>query len=138
MDFGKRLKELMSRANLTRYALAKASGVSYSFIADLESGRSRKPSPEILARLAGPLGVSYESLLADAGYPPPEMPARLPEWLKTMPKDVQQFVEREAEKGWPYLRVLIDASERGLPPEDLRQVLLALMDFAKRRERDRK
>lgn len=137
MDFGKRLKELMSRANLTRYALAKASGVSYSFIADLESGRSRKPSPEILARLAGPLGVSYESLLEDAGYPPPEIPPRLPGWLKAMPKDVQRFVEREAEMGWPYLRVLMDASERGLPPEDLRQVLFALMNFSQRSGKDR-
>lgn len=138
MDFGKRLKELMSRANLTRYALAKASGVSYSFIADLESGRSRKPSPEILAKLARPLGVSYESLMEYAGYPAPKTPVRLPEWLKTMPKEMQRFVEREAEKGWPYLRVLIDASERGLPPEDLREVLFALMNFSQRSGKDRK
>lgn len=138
MDFGKRLKELMSRANLTRYRLAELSGVSYSFISDLEKGVSKKPSPGILAKLAGPLGVSYESLMADAGYPPPESPADLPDWLKLMPKDMQNFVAEESRKGWPYIRVLMDASERGLPPEDLRQVLLALMDFAKRRERDRK
>jgi len=50
MDFGKRLKELMSRANLTRYRLAELSGVSYSFISDLEKGVSKKPSPSILAK----------------------------------------------------------------------------------------
>lgn len=138
MDFGKRLKELMSRANVNRYKLSKASGVSYSFIRELEEGISKKPSPHILAKLARPLGVSYESLMEYAGYPAPKTPVRLPEWLKTMPKEMQRFVEREAEKGWPYLRVLMEATERNLPPEDLRQVLSALIDLSQRQGKDRK
>lgn len=138
MGFGARLKELMKRANLTRYRLAEDSGVSYSFISDLEKGVSKKPSPDILAKLAGPLGVSYESLMADAGYPQPESPARLPDWLKLMPKEMQRFVAEESRRGWPYIRVLMEASERNLAPEDLRQIVLALIDFAQKSGKDRK
>lgn len=53
MDFGKRLKELMSRANVNRYKLSKASGVSYSFIRELEEGIRRRQGIMSSSRFSG-------------------------------------------------------------------------------------
>lgn len=44
------------------------SGVSHSYISQMERGERGVPSPEILEKLAKPLGVEYEELMTKAGY----------------------------------------------------------------------
>ena len=61
-DLGKRLKSLREQKGMSLRELAKAAHVSPSFIADIESGRSR-PSLETLESLARALGVSPSELV---------------------------------------------------------------------------
>ncbi len=55
--FGARLRQL--RANLSIYALAQRSGVSRSFIGEIEKGK-KVPSWDVAVKLAGALGVGIE------------------------------------------------------------------------------
>ncbi len=60
-SFGARLRQLRERARLSKYALAKRSDVSRSFIGELESGK-KAPSLDVARKLAGALGVGIEEL----------------------------------------------------------------------------
>ena len=45
--------------------------VSNAYLSQLENGRIRKPSPNVLHALAGVYAVPYETLMEKAGYLPP-------------------------------------------------------------------
>jgi transcriptional regulator with XRE-family HTH domain len=64
----RRLSAARSRLGWSREALAYHSGVSWSAIAQLESGRRTSPRPETLVSLAGALGVSVGYLVGE--HPP--------------------------------------------------------------------
>lgn len=71
-ELGKHLENLRGRMSL-RDASEK-SGLSHTYIRDLELGKNRargktiKPNPESLRRLAEAYGVSYQELMVKAGY----------------------------------------------------------------------
>jgi transcriptional regulator with XRE-family HTH domain len=61
------INEIMSRRGMTQYKLAKASGVPYTTINDICSGKTRieKCSAETLYKLSKPLDVPMEELIED-------------------------------------------------------------------------
>ncbi|GAA0860172.1 hypothetical protein GCM10008916_25330 [Clostridium nitritogenes] len=63
MKFGKKLRQCRLEKKLSMNALSKLSGVSSSYISDLENGKNNRPSVDILYRLADALGVSRNELL---------------------------------------------------------------------------
>ncbi|MCW5765168.1 MAG: helix-turn-helix domain-containing protein [Phycisphaeraceae bacterium] len=67
---GEYLANLRSARKFTLRDVEEASGsaVSNAYLSQLEHGRIKKPSPWILKSLADLYGVSYESLMAKAGY----------------------------------------------------------------------
>ncbi len=65
------LVEGRTRKNLSLRAVEQATGISNAYLSQLESGKVREPSPNILHRLSELYGVPYESLLEAAGYPVP-------------------------------------------------------------------
>jgi transcriptional regulator with XRE-family HTH domain len=67
-EFGKYLKELRKSKKITVKALADKSGVSQSYLTNVENNKRGIPSPEILKKISGPLGVTYEELMIKAGY----------------------------------------------------------------------
>jgi len=69
---GDRVRELRARRGMTRKILAKDSGVSECYLAQLETGQGNA-SLAILRRIARALNVPLEALVADA----PEEPAEL-------------------------------------------------------------
>jgi len=69
---GDRVRELRARRGMTRKILAKDSGVSERYLAQLEAGQGNA-SLGILRRIARALDVPLEALVADA----PESPAEL-------------------------------------------------------------
>ncbi|MEL7568371.1 MAG: helix-turn-helix transcriptional regulator [Eubacteriaceae bacterium] len=69
-NFGKYIKNLRSDRNLTLRQLEIKSGVSNSYLSQLENGKRGIPSPDILRKLSLALGVSYQELMAVAGYLP--------------------------------------------------------------------
>lgn len=67
-DFGNYLRALRKSKSLTTRKVADLSGVSQSFISNLENGNRGLPSPEILQKLSTALGVNYIELMEKAGY----------------------------------------------------------------------
>ena len=65
-SLGKRIAHLRKTKGLTQLELSVDSGLSQSFLCDLEAGR-RNPSIETLERLAMALGVSLSVLLEGVG-----------------------------------------------------------------------
>ena len=65
-SLGKRIAHLRKTRGLTQLELSVDSGLSQSFLCDLEAGR-RNPSVETLERVAMALGVSLSVLLEGVG-----------------------------------------------------------------------
>ncbi len=68
---GTRLRAARERRGLTREALAFHSGVSWSAIAQIESGRRRNVRPDTLTALTGPLQVTLDYIVHGRPSGPP-------------------------------------------------------------------
>jgi XRE family aerobic/anaerobic benzoate catabolism transcriptional regulator len=69
---GDRVRELRARRGMTRKILAKDSGVSERYLAQLEAGQGNA-SLQILRRIARALDVPLTALIADTPEPPAEL-----------------------------------------------------------------
>ncbi len=97
------INEILSQSGMTKYRLAKISGVPHATLNDLCSGKTRieKCSGETLYRLATALQVPMESLLEDA--------------MEAKRESTQQLREQSYEFGLPsYLQHDLDAFKEGL------------------------
>ena len=67
MDFNKLLEE----KNISKYKLSKESGVPYSTVCDISTGKSvlLKCSAETVLRISHVLGITAEELVGDISYP---------------------------------------------------------------------
>lgn len=71
-DFGVFLRELRGKRSLRE--MEKITGLSHTYLSSLEkgkdprSGNERKPSPEVLKKIAQTLDVDYSTLMEKAGY----------------------------------------------------------------------
>lgn len=68
MEFGKYIKEIRTNKSLTLRETAKRTKVSHPYLSQLETGENKKPTPEIIKKLAEGLNVNYYDLLVSAGY----------------------------------------------------------------------
>jgi transcriptional regulator with XRE-family HTH domain len=68
---GRTLSDARNRKGLSLRAVEAAIGVSNAYLSQLESGKVREPSPNILFKLAELYEVPYQALLSLAGYPLP-------------------------------------------------------------------
>jgi transcriptional regulator with XRE-family HTH domain len=68
---GTRLKAARERLGWSREALAFHSGISWSAIAQIESGRRRNVRPQTLSALSGALGVPIDYLVTGSPPTPP-------------------------------------------------------------------
>lgn len=68
MSIGKNLREIRKSKNLTIRALAKKSGVSPSYISDLENGKNNKPSIDTSIKLANALEVPPANLFGTKDF----------------------------------------------------------------------
>ncbi len=66
--FGEYLKRLRERANVSQETLAEEAEISSAYISQIESGRRNPPTPDVLRRMAPPLGVSYIVLMRQADH----------------------------------------------------------------------
>ena len=69
---GERVRQLRARRGMTRRILARDSGVSERYLAQLEGGQGNA-SLLILRQLAGALDVPLEALVTDASEPPADL-----------------------------------------------------------------
>jgi transcriptional regulator with XRE-family HTH domain len=86
--FGEFIKTLRKVKGLTLTELSKASNVSQSHLSHVENGKRGIPSPEILHKLAAPLGTTHADLMIKAGH------VRYEDWFKSgAPVTEQEFDE---------------------------------------------
>ncbi|HHW26216.1 MAG TPA: helix-turn-helix transcriptional regulator [Firmicutes bacterium] len=141
MSLGKRLVALREQQGLSREELAKRLNLSYWAIAKYETDE-RMPSPDILSRLADFFGVSIDYLVGrtdDPGRPANDSTTSnpsLPDWVKQLPPDMQQFVEEESKHGWPYLRLARGLKMQDLSKEELMAIVETWMDAKSRHEKE--
>ena len=91
MKLSAKLRELRTKNNLTLKELSTKSGISVSFISDIENER-RNPSIETLKILADALGVSADEFLKDS---PPNTKSDLNKKdLKDISKDVASIMKK--------------------------------------------
>ena len=70
IDLGTLLADLRTAKGLSLREVEEATGkaVSNAYLSQLENGKIRKPSPNVLHSLAEVYGVPYEALMEKAGY----------------------------------------------------------------------
>lgn len=90
MEFGKYLKKLRKERGLTIRELEELAGVSNSYISQIELGQRSVPSPDILKKLAEPLGVTYSDLMYEAGYLEEAQKARHEEAVEDFSDDLNE------------------------------------------------
>lgn len=86
---GDRVRELRARRGMTRKILAKDSGVSERYLAQLETGQGNA-SLAILRRVARALGVPLESLVADSPEPPVELTHAIEQLRRLSPEQLTE------------------------------------------------
>lgn len=64
-SLGERLAAAREKAGLSYGDLARATGVSRTYLWQLEAERSRRPSADILSRVAAALGLTLAEVLGD-------------------------------------------------------------------------
>jgi transcriptional regulator with XRE-family HTH domain len=81
-DLGQRLRKYREDRHWTQATLADQAGVSKPYLSELESGAGRRPSGQILLKLADALGVTVADLLGRKIVPDkdPDIPPSLREF----------------------------------------------------------
>lgn len=131
-EFGEYMKDLRLNANLTIRGLTRKTGVSNAYISQIENGRRGLPKPDILMKLHGPLGVSYDELMEKAGYISSEVRAELlPETIQTMQsyEELNELISNAAD-----IFVKSVTNEDGVFKDNLRSYLLSASDDLSKEE----
>lgn len=134
-ELGRRLCEARRGKGLTQEDAARQiEGLTFSALSNYERG-VRDPDTDLVARLADLYGVSADYLFGFSEHPGR---LQLPPYTAELSPELRSFLEREAETGWPRLRLLYDADLAGLTSAQLEQVLSVLVDLKKREEQGEK
>jgi|SRR5882724_5357269 len=75
MSLSEELKRLRKIRNVTLREVEENTKISNAYLSQLENGKTDKPSPHVLHKLAGFYGVPYRYLMEAAGYMQDEDPA---------------------------------------------------------------
>lgn len=106
-EFGLYIRKLRNEREMTIRQLELYSGVSNSYLSQLENGKRGIPSPDIIKKLAKGLKADYKELMIKAGYIKgenlytdedidPELQKFIDEvkvWYKDEPKDKEERLE---------------------------------------------
>ena len=104
-SLGEFLRTIRLSMPMTLREAEDASGVSNSYLSQLEQGKILKPSPHFLHKLAVAYGVSHEALMEKAGYVDKGPTARLTGRLaKFANKKLTAEEEQELLKFLGYIR----------------------------------
>lgn len=68
MDFGSCIREMREEKGMSGRELARRANISQAYLSQLERGENKKPSPEIIKKIAKGLDVDYNDLMTLAGY----------------------------------------------------------------------
>lgn len=110
---GRAIKIRRAEREIGRRDLADEAGISYSYLAEIESG-AKSPSTESLERIADALGWSTSELIAEAE-------------LRTQLRSPQAPLKERSEMPVGMAASLVSRSRGEAPPEDLLEELRRLI-----------
>ena len=94
--FGEEIKRIRKSKGMSIRSLSEQSGVSHSYISQIENGNRDVPQPELIKKIANGLGVDYFFLMRIAGFMNLEIEkesVNIPELIKTFPiEDKKQIL----------------------------------------------
>ncbi len=73
---GQFLRAAREARGLSLREVERQSGVSNAYLSQVESGRIKEPSPNVLFKLTELYGAAYEQAMELAGYPTPKRPKK--------------------------------------------------------------
>jgi transcriptional regulator with XRE-family HTH domain len=94
---GEVLRKNRKEKNLTLRAVQEKTGLSNAYLSQIETGKIRRPSPNVLFKLSKLYDFSYEKLLSLAGHPLPNestpmISSRFQENLNGLSEDEKESV----------------------------------------------
>lgn len=110
MTLSEKIRTLLKLRNYTSAKLGKAANISRSTMSRIM--RDHIPSDDTLIQIATVMEVSPGYLRRDY---------TLPEWLTE--EDILTLADL---RNLPYLRFILEAAEKGLTPEDLKNIIKAI------------
>lgn len=109
---GDNLKRLRTEKRLSQVALSRQAEVSQAYLSELESGQGKRPSGQVLMRLADVLGVTIAELLGERVAPGPGV---------AVPDDSLLKFAEERQLPESDVRMLAGIRFRGEPPRTARR-----------------
>lgn len=104
---GERIKQARKRLGMSQADLARKARVSAAYLSELEAGHARRPSGDVLLRIASALDMTIAELLDEDVRPAPGEPEPEPSLL--------EFARRR-KLGRSDVRMLASIRFRGDPP----------------------
>jgi HTH-type transcriptional regulator, competence development regulator len=108
---GALLADARKRKQLTLRAVQETVGVSNAYLSQLETGKVKSPSPVVLHKLSELYGLSYATIMQEAGYPVPK-PARESDSARRLSARVGRTSEEEEDALVEYLMFLRSRNQR--------------------------
>jgi transcriptional regulator with XRE-family HTH domain len=126
-SIGALVRRLRRARGLQQFDLARLADVGRSWLSQVELDRMGRPDPERLARLAAPLGVEPDRLLAAVGPGPGQAAPEVARWEDQTVIEATDLVRRRSEGRWLRLPVRSQASAGGGSPPDVRTVAFEVL-----------
>lgn len=100
-SFGTFLRSKRKQRGLTAVQLCELSGISQPYLSQLENDKIDNPSPEIMQKLAGALGIPFSDMLSARGYGVMDLNELEETWENT--QEITWYLEQMMEIGRPTL-----------------------------------
>lgn len=109
--YGKKIKEIRKSQKISQKELAELSGLSISYIQQIEAGKKNNPSLEALTAISDVLHISMYQLLDDSmsEYKDEFYFKQCIEWLRPILVDDSEFPDEEAATVYGYTLAILDA-----------------------------
>lgn len=109
--YGEKIKEIRKSQKISQKELAELSGLSISYIQQIEAGKKNNPSLEALTAISNVLHISMYQLLDDSmsEYKDEFYFKQCIEWLKPILVNDSEFPDEEAATVYSYTLAILDA-----------------------------
>ncbi len=112
---GKRIKQLRSKQNLSLSEVARRANVSKASMSQIESGNTKRPSVQILTKIATALDVDLSELIRTAVYGPLGFSCKIEKLNISIPQSLREFAHKE-QLGAEEIEMLAGVTYKGKQP----------------------
>ena len=121
--YGEKLKQLRKEKKISQKELAELSGLSISYIQQIESGKKNNPSLEALTAIAKVLDTPMYHLLDDSmkEYKDEFYFKQCIDWLRPILIDEPEYASEEAQRIYGYTLTILETLEHAYNNPNIRE-----------------